>query len=63
MEQAIATLEQKLDQVMGLCDRLLAENHALRAQLAGAEHETNRLVEQMAVARSRLEALLPKLPA
>jgi len=63
VEEAISALEQKVDQMMVMCDRLRAENHELRAQLAGAEREKSRLAERMSVARSRLEMLMHRLPA
>lgn len=62
MEHQLASLEAKISQVVDLCQRLLAENDALRSQLRAATGERDRLAGTIDAARTRLEALADKLP-
>jgi cell division protein ZapB len=56
------SLEAKVAQFVGLCERLRAENHDLRQQLASARGDAKRLNERIESARARLEQLLQRLP-
>jgi cell division protein ZapB len=56
------SLEAKVAQFVGLCERLRAENHDLRQQLASARGDAKRLSERIESARARLEQLLQRLP-
>jgi len=56
------SLEAKVAQFVGICERLRAENHDLRQQLATARNDAKRLNERIEGARSRLEHLLERLP-
>ncbi len=56
------SLEAKVAQFVGICERLRAENHDLRQQLATARNDAKRLNERIEGARSRLEHLLARLP-
>jgi cell division protein ZapB len=56
------TLESKVAQFVGLCERLRAENHSLRQELATAKNDAQRLNERMEGARQKLENLLARLP-
>lgn len=56
------SLEAKVAQFVGLCDRLRAENHDLRQQLATARNDAKRLNERIEGAKQKLESLLARLP-
>ena len=56
------SLEAKVAQFVGLCERLRAENHDLRQQLASARNDAKRLNERIDGAKSKLENLLARLP-
>ncbi|EXI88538.1 MAG: hypothetical protein AW11_02158 [Candidatus Accumulibacter regalis] len=62
MLNELDTLESKIGQVVALCQRLRAENDQLRAQLAVAEGDRQRLAERMGAASTRLEQLALQLP-
>jgi cell division protein ZapB len=55
-------LEAKVAQFVGLCERLRAENHDLRQQLASAKNDAKRLNERIDGAKTKLENLLARLP-
>ena len=56
------SLESKVAQFVGLCERLRAENHDLRQQLASARNDAKRLNERIEGAKQKLESLLARLP-
>lgn len=56
------SLEAKVAQFVGLCDRLRAENHDLRQQLASARNDAKRLNERIEGAKQKLENLLSRIP-
>jgi cell division protein ZapB len=56
------SLEAKVAQFVGLCERLRAENHDLRQQLATAKNDAKRLTERIEGAKVKLESLLARLP-
>lgn len=56
------SLEAKVGQFVGLCERLRAENHDLRQQLATAKNDAKRLNERIEGAKVKLESLLARLP-
>ena len=62
MEAELRSLEDKVTQVAALCQRLRADNHDLRQQLAAAQNDNKQLAEKIGAAASRLEALLSQLP-
>ena len=49
-------------QFVGLCERLRAENHDLRQQLATAKNDAKRLNERIEGAKVKLEHLLARIP-
>jgi cell division protein ZapB len=55
-------LEAKVAQFVGVCERLRAENHDLRQQLASARNDAKRLNERIEGAKVKLEGLLSRLP-
>ena len=56
------SLEAKVGQFVGLCERLRAENHDLRQQLVIARNDANRLNERIEGAKVKLESLLARIP-
>ena len=56
------SLETKVAQFVGLCERLRAENHDLRQQLATARNDAKRLNERIEGAKTKLENLLARIP-
>ena len=56
------SLEAKVAQFVDLCERLRAENHDLRQQLASARNNASRLNERIEGAKLKLENLLARLP-
>ena len=56
------SLEAKVAQFVGLCERLRAENHDLRQQLATARNDAKRLNERIEGAKVKLESLLARMP-
>jgi cell division protein ZapB len=62
MDAELNSLEAKVAQFVTLCERLRAENTALRQQLTTAQSDAKRLNEKIDGAKSRLEGLLNRLP-
>jgi cell division protein ZapB len=62
METEFKSLEQKLNQVVELCQRLRTDNQELRQQLATALNENKQLADKIGTASDRLESLLSQLP-
>ena len=62
VEAEFNSLEAKVAQFVGLCERLRAENITLRQQLAAAQNDAKRLNEKIDGARVRVEQLLQRLP-
>jgi len=63
VDTELNSLEAKVSQFVTLCERLRAENTALRQQLATAQNDAKRLNERIDGAKSRLEGLINRLPA
>jgi cell division protein ZapB len=63
VDPELNSLEAKVAQFVALCERLRAENTALRQQLVAAQNDAKRLNERIDGAKSRLEGLLNRLPA
>jgi cell division protein ZapB len=62
MNEELGGLEDKVTQVIALCDALRAENHQLRGRVDALEDEKRSLAERMTTARTRLEGLMDRLP-
>ena len=62
VEAEFNSLEARVEQFVGLCERLRAENIALRQQLAAAQNDAKRLNEKLEGARSKVEQMLSRLP-
>jgi len=62
VDAELNSLEAKVAQFVGLCERLRAENHDLRQELATAKNDAKRLNERIEGAKVKLESLLARLP-
>ena len=62
MENELKSLEGKISQFVALCQRLRADNHELRQQLAAAQNDNKQLAEKIGDAKTRLESLLTQIP-
>ena len=62
MEADLKALEDKIGQLVELTQRLRSDNRGLRQQLAQAQSDNKRLGEKVEAAKTRLEALLQRLP-
>lgn len=62
VEAELNSLESKVAQFVALCERLRAENIALRQELAVARNDAKRLSEKIDGARNKVEQLLTRLP-
>ena len=62
MDSELKSLEDKISQLVALCQRLRADNHELRQQLASAQSDNKQLMEKIGDAKTRLEALLTQIP-
>ena len=62
MDAELKSLEDKINQFVALSQRVRAENHQLRQQLASAQNENKQLSEKIGAAKSRLESLLVQIP-
>ncbi len=62
MDVELKALEDKVSRLLGLCQRVRAENLELRQDLAQAQDEARLLKENMAQAGVRLETLIESLP-
>ena len=62
MDVDLKTLEEKLTQLIALCQQMRAENLELRQDLAQAQDQSKQLKDNMVQASIRLEALVERLP-
>jgi cell division protein ZapB len=62
MDAELRSLEDKVNQVAALCQRLRSDNHDLRQQLASAQNNNRQLAEKIGAATARLESLLTQIP-
>lgn len=63
MDAELKALEEKITQLVELCQRLRVQNSELRQQLAAAYNQNKQLTEKITAAKTRLEALLKQIPA
>ncbi len=59
----LRSLEDKIERLVGLCERLARENRALRTQQSNLLAERAQLIERSEIARSRVEAMIARLKA
>jgi cell division protein ZapB len=62
MEADLKALEQKMTQLISLCQQLRTENLDLRQELAQAQSDARLLKENMELAGERLQVLIAGLP-
>lgn len=62
VEAELSSLEAKVAQFVGVCERLRAENIALRQELLAVRNDAKRLNEKIEGARVKVEQLLTRLP-
>lgn len=62
MQTELNTLESKLAQLVQFSQRLRAENHRLRQELATALSQTRQSNDKIESARARIEHLLAQIP-
>ena len=62
MINELQALENKVAQVVSLCDALRAENDRLKVALAESESDRQDYAERIEAARHRLEELARQLP-
>ena len=60
-EQQITALEQKVDELIKLCELLNNENNALKSKSANWNLERSKLVEKNEIARAKIEAMITRL--
>ena len=60
-DDALKTLEDKIDQLIALCARLDRENRALREENLNFQQERRDLMAKNDLARARVEATLQRL--
>jgi cell division protein ZapB len=62
MDAELNTLDEKISQLVGLCQRLRTENIQLRQQLAATTDQNKQLTDKISGAQNRLESLLQQIP-
>ena len=60
-DNQLRVLEQKIDELIALCDQLNGENRALKANNAAWQQERQDLMEKNELARTRVEAMISRL--
>jgi cell division protein ZapB len=62
MEAELNALDERIQQLVRVCERLRSENADLRQQLAASQNEGKLLRDKMTAARVRLEHVLTRIP-
>lgn len=60
-ETTLQTLNQNIDQLISICDKLKKENYTLRQSYALKQQQYQQLLEKNNLAQAKLESLLIKL--
>ncbi len=63
INQDIKVLEERIDDLIGVCRRLREENEGLRHSQESLIEERTKLAEKNKMARSRLESIVDRLKA
>ena len=62
-ENQLKTLEQKIDELISLCNDLNRENQALKSDSASWHRERQDLIDKNELARSKVAAMINRLRA
>ena len=57
----IETLEQRIDELIALCDEFERKQHAMEADREKWQQERTRLLEKNEMAKSKIEAMIMRL--
>lgn len=60
-DNALKDLENKIDELIALCQELNRENGGLKAEIAGWSDERKDLLDKNELARSKVEAMINRL--
>jgi cell division protein ZapB len=60
-EKQLKDLENKIDELISLCQELNRENRALKADVNGWRDERTDLMDKNELARSKVEAMIDRL--
>lgn len=60
-ENQLKTLEQKIDELISLCNELNRENQTLKTDSAGWQQERQNLIDKNELARGKVEAMIDRL--
>ena len=60
-ENQLKALEQKIDELIALCNDLNRENQMLKADSAGWHQERQDLIDKNELARTKVEAMIDRL--
>ncbi len=60
-ENHFKILEQKIDELIALCNELNRENQQLKAENAGWQQERQDLIDKNELARTKVEAMIDRL--
>ncbi|MBV1775509.1 hypothetical protein KSF73_07240 [Burkholderiaceae bacterium DAT-1] len=63
MDTELIKLEEKLTTLVGLCRQLRTENQQFRQEILELRRDNKRLSDKVEGARTRIDALLARLPA
>lgn len=63
INQDIKALEERIDDLIGVCRRLREENEGLKSSQESLIEERTKLAEKNRIARSRLESIVDRLKA
>jgi cell division protein ZapB len=61
VENQLKVLEQKIDELIGLCNDLNRENQMLKTDSAGWHQERQNLIDKNELARAKVEAMIDRL--
>jgi cell division protein ZapB len=62
-DNPLKELENKIDELIALCQELKRENRALKLEVAAWRDERKDLIDKNELARSKVEAMLDRLRA
>ena len=60
-ENQLKVLEQKIDELIKLCNDLNRENQVLKADSAGWHQERQNLIDKNELARTKVESMIDRL--